>query len=110
MINFYEGSAGGERGMFAYPVSDTINAVVLAANTAVLAAIPTGANIVVFSGNHDFYAAYGNSSVAATIPAATISNGTANELNPSIRYTANNTHISLIAPAATVVTLAFYEV
>jgi len=86
---------------------DFVDAVVLAANTAQQYTVPAGAAFVVFAADGNFYAAYG-ANPTAVVPAATTSGGTSNEINPTMRYVAGIAKISLIAPAARVVTLAFY--
>lgn len=89
--------------------STHIDARVLAAGVAETFQAPAGAKYVLFSGNADFYAKIAASSTAATVPAADITDGTAAELNPGMRtLPGDQAYISLIAPAATVVTLSFY--
>ena len=98
------------RKMFAPLPSDQVDARVLAATTAELHTIPDGARFVVFAASALFYAKFGTSLVAAAIPAADVTDGSAPEMNPEARQIPSGaTHISLIAPAATIVTLSFYK-
>lgn len=68
--------------------------------------VPTGACYVLFSADGNFYANY---TTTATVPGDTaITDATASELNPAMRYIKGVTTISLIAPSATNVTLSFW--
>jgi len=98
------------RRQFAPPPSDTIDALALAANTQERVAVPSGATWVIMSADGNFYAKYGtDNTVAATVPVDT-TNGSASELNPEARNigAAGITHISVIAPATTIVTFSWY--
>ena len=79
---------------------------VLAANVAEVYTVPTGANYVLFSSTVDFYANYG---AAAAVPGADVTNGTASELNPTLRATNGAATIGLISPYAAVVTICVYK-
>lgn len=92
---------------FATLVPTYVDAAVLAADTAETFTCPTDANFVIFSSTGDFFAKYDG---AATVPAADITDGTAPELNPIARLMDGGTSISLIASAATTVTLSYYAV
>lgn len=83
-----------------------VDARVLAANTNETHTVPTGANFVIFSANSDFYASYDGDD--AVVPGADVTNGTSNELNPTVRYIQGVTEIDLISPTACIVTMAFY--
>ena len=83
-----------------------IDAQVLAANVAEVYTVPTGANYVLFSANNDFYANYG---AAAAVPGTDVTDGTASELNPTLRALRGAATIGLISPYATVVTIAAYK-
>jgi hypothetical protein len=97
------------RRQFAPPASDFVNARVLAANTAELAAVPAGAAFVVFSSAIDFHVKFGDGTVVAAIPVADVADGSGSELNPEAREVpAGITHLSLISASAGVVTLAWY--
>ncbi len=100
------------RAQFAPPPADYVDARVLGAGAAERHTIPTSPikpKYVVFSGDGNFYALFGDSTVTAAIPAADVTDGTAPELNPEAReIPAGATHISLIASAATVITMSFY--
>jgi len=86
--------------------SPYIDARVLAANTAESHTIPTGAKVVVFSADQNFYARFG---ATAAIPAADVTDGTSPMLNPTARGIEDGvTTISLISPVACTVTMAFY--
>lgn len=86
--------------------SDHIDVRVLAANTAEQHSVPAGARFVVFSATGDFYAKPDGGAIA--VPSADVADGSAPELNPLSRSVESVTNISLIAPAACTVTLAFY--
>lgn len=94
---------------FALRQSNWIDARVLAANTAETFQAPAGARYVLFSANGDFYCRIAAASTAAAVPAADVTDGSAAELNPAMRYVAEVDYISLIAPAATIVTLVYYK-
>jgi hypothetical protein len=82
-----------------------VNAVVLAAGVESLSAVPSGANYCIFSADGDFYC---RADGAAAIPAASVSDGSAPELN-SAQWDVNDvSSLHLIAPEDTVVTLSFY--
>lgn len=97
--------AGGSYALRAPAYIDTR---VLAASTAEQHTVPANARIVVFSANGDFYAKYGSNPTAA-VPAADVTDGSGSELNPTVRLVEAGSKISLIAPAATVVTLSFFR-
>lgn len=94
--------------LFAFPVPDHVGDVLarsLGVATAESMTVPAGARFVVFSATTDFYANY---VTTATIP-GDVTDGTAAELNPSVRDIQGVTTISLISPAASVVTAVFYS-
>lgn len=89
--------------------SDTIYAIVIAANTEGHITIPSGATYVLLSATANCYSLIGTS-VTAAVPSGNITNGTAPALNKAgyaIRGT--DTTISCISPSACVVTLEFYQ-
>lgn len=86
---------------------DYVDARVLAAGVAEQHTVPAGAAFVLFSANTDFFAAYGTNPTAV-VPAADVTGGTSNELNPTQRYVQGLAKISLISSAGGIVTLAFY--
>jgi hypothetical protein len=91
--------------------SDVINARVLAANTVETFQAPAGARIVVFSADGNFYCKIAPTSTPAAIPAADVTDGSASELNPNVRYLpSEQAFISLIASATRVVTMQFFAV
>jgi hypothetical protein len=82
---------------------------VLAANAAERHAVPQGAKKVIFSGNADFFAKFGDGTVTAALPAADVLDGSGSELNPEAREIPSDcTHISLVSASATIVSLSFY--
>lgn len=95
------------------PSSDYVHARVMAASTAESITVPTGYNYVIFgcedgSGNAtSFYADFHGTTAAQ--PSADITDGTGPELNPYARYLGGITTISVICPAACIVTAAFYQ-
>lgn len=92
---------------FGYPT--WVDARYLAANTAERHTIPSGAKKVFFSGTGTFWAKFGNNSVTAAIPATDVTDGSAPELNPTLRSIDDAGYISLIAPTAdTIVQMAFF--
>lgn len=98
---------------FALPQSDWINAKSLGIATEesfTAATWPADAKYVAFSATGDFYMKFNGTAAAGTDTA----DGTASELNPTMRRLllgdgAAVTSISLISPAACIVTLSFYQ-
>jgi hypothetical protein len=89
--------------------SDHVDARVLAATTSEAHEIPEGARWVNFSANADFYARFQEDGTAIAIPSADVTDGTAPVLNMGAREIPEGaTHIVMIAPAATIVTLEFW--
>ena len=89
----------------ALPAPNYVNAVSLGVATAESVTIPSGAKVAVFSSTGNFYANYAGT---ATVPGDT-TDGTASELNPTVRELETGETISVISPAAAVVTVAFYN-
>ena len=87
-----------------------INAYDLAANTAVYATVPTGANTVIIgkSSGLDIWVLFGSTS-GLTIPSGNITNGTSAELNPSARVVTGVTSIGIISPTVGFVTLSYFQ-
>lgn len=94
---------------FALRQSDWIDARVLAAGVAETFQAPAGARFVLFSADGDFYCKLALASTDAAIPAADVADGTASELNPAMRAIRESEFISLIASAATVVTMQYFK-
>ncbi len=94
---------------FALRQSDWIDARVLAANTAVTFQAPAGARFVLFSADGDFYCRTASASTAAAVPTADVTDGTAAELNPAMRFIGDMEFISVIANAPRVVTMQFFK-
>lgn len=86
------------------PPSDSVMARSLSANTAESITVPSGARYVVFACGADFYANY---TTTATVPGDT-TDGSASELNPTMRDVNGKTTISVISASNTVITAAFY--
>lgn len=98
-------SATHEGNSWARVPSTYILAKSLAANTAEAFTVPTGAKVVLFSSNVDFYA---NPYTTAAVPGDT-TDGSASELNPVAYLLPQGTSsISVIAPSAGIVTASFY--
>jgi hypothetical protein len=107
MRSFTDGDQSRRR--FAPAPSDYVDVRVLAAATAERHTIPTGAKYVVFAADGTFYAKFGDVSVTAAIAAADVTDGTGSEINPEAReIPAGVGYISLIASAATVISLGFF--
>jgi hypothetical protein len=89
-----------------------VEAVVLVANTAQQVTVPVvvdAAAFILFTGNCDYYVAYGANPTAA-VPSASTTDGSSNELNPTQRFLGTSVaKLSLISPQGGVVTLAFYK-
>lgn len=79
---------------------------VLAASVAEVIPVPPGARFVLFSSTADFFA---KANAAAAIPAADVTDGSASELNPTIRRVEGVTTIGIISPAGGTVSLSFYS-
>lgn len=91
------------------PVPDYVDARVLGVATNEDHTVPSGVRWVIFSANGDFYAKAGGT---AAVPAADVTDGSGSQLNPSaweLPRDGSVATIGLIAPAATVVTMAFYK-
>lgn len=91
---------------YAIPQSDYINAAFLAAGVAESFTVPAKANIVLFSSDSNFYL---NVRAVAVIPVGDISDGSSPEYNPIARQVSPGDALSLIAPGACSVILAFYS-
>jgi hypothetical protein len=97
---------------FGMPESDYIEVVILAAATSKAVRVPQDARYVAFSANGDFFCRFQTVSAALTVPAADTADGSAPELNPTVRRLliagAVPSIIQLIAPAACTVTMMFF--
>ena len=97
---------------FAIVQSDYIDARVLGAASAESHTVPTGYNFVMFNCvtaaglAATFWADFDGT---AAIPSSDVTDGTTCEANPRIRYVGGVTTISLIAPAACIVIMSWYE-
>jgi hypothetical protein len=92
-------------GSFALRGKTWIDARVLAASTEEQHTVPAKASHVVFSANNDFYVNY---DATAAVPGADVTDGSAAELNPTVRLVSDVTTLHLIAPASTIVTMTFF--
>jgi hypothetical protein len=98
--------AANGRETFARNHSTQIDARVLAPSVNQTHDVPSGATIVIFSCDQNFYAKAGG---AAAVPGAAVTDGSASELNPTIWSLDGVTQIGLISPTNAVVTLSFYK-
>jgi hypothetical protein len=90
---------------FALGAPTYVDNYVLAAGVAQTVTIPSTATFGFFGANGDFYM---NNNGAAAVPSVNITDGTGHDLNPSVRYFGKGqTTFSLIAPAATIVSIAW---
>lgn len=80
---------------------------VLVANTGQAFDIPTGAGIVSFGANVDFYVQYGSTAAAVPTTSSTATS-TNSELNPTARSVSGTTGFSIVGPSAGVVTMSFF--
>lgn len=87
------------------PFSDYINSRSLSASTAETFIVPEGARFVVFSGTADFYA---KPNATASVP-ADVTDGSASELNPTLRSVVGVSSVSVISESACVVSAAFFS-
>lgn len=87
---------------------------VLIANTAQTFAPPAGANYAIFNATDNIYVAWtptspAGSTITATIPASSTTNGAGMELNPAGIYVGNLAEISIISAGTPVVSIAWYS-
>lgn len=83
--------------------------VLAAASSAHAFDTPTGACFASFSADCNFAVSYGTTSV--TYPSSDVTDGSGNEINPTMRNlgsTASTTGIAIIAPSSGVVTINWY--
>lgn len=110
---------------FAMRAPAYVDSKILTANTAATFTVPPLANFAVFSADANFYAAYiggsANSPYSTTAVAAAstnISDGTGNELNPTIRFvgalmsdaTREISGISVLSPSTCHIAVAYYKI
>ena len=86
------------------PPSNYILSRAMLATVAESMTVPTDAKYVLFSGVGDFYVNY---TTTATVP-GDVTNGSASELNPTIRDISGVVTISIVSPADNIVTASFY--
>lgn len=103
---------GGAMSQDAIRPSALNDAIVLVANVAQEYTIPADADVIAFSRTTDFYARWDGST--AVIPTAAVTDGTAPELNPEVRwvigYSGAPATVSLISPAACTITISRYQI
>jgi len=112
MIALNQALSGKGSQTFALIHSDAINAVILAAATAKSITIPTGSKFVILNALDSYGASVGiylNVGSTAEIPAGDVTDGSASEINPGVRYIAGATTVSVISPVACYVSAAFYN-
>ncbi len=88
-----------------FKFSSHVDARALGINTAETITVPTKARYVLFSSTGDFYV---KKNGTAAVP-ADVSNGSASELNPTLRSIADVGTLGLISPAACVVTMSWFK-
>ena len=96
----------GIRHTFSPRAPSYIDARFLAATTNEAHTIPTGARIVVFSAEADFWA---RPDATAAIPSADVTDGSGSQLNPANWNIEANTTINVISATAQTVCLTFYS-
>ena len=96
----------GNRNTFIPNVSKWVDAKVLAAGVAETITVPAAAKIVVFSADKNFYV--NSCGGTAAVPAADVADGSAAELNPSVRYVYGQGTMSVVSAEACVLTLSYY--
>jgi hypothetical protein len=79
---------------------------VLAASTVEVITPPDGANYVFFAATADFHVAYGSSAVPIS---SDVADGSAPELNPTVRQIQGISKIGVVSPATCIVTASFYS-
>lgn len=87
--------------------SSYINNHALAAATNEVITVPTNARWAFFACNVDVWVRYDGS--AASVPAADITDGTGQELNPTIRYVRNIARIDMISATAGVCSITYFR-
>ncbi len=90
---------------FALPPSDHCNSLELVSGQAESVSIPDGAKYALFASTGDFYANYRTD---ADVP-EDVTDGSASELNPTMRYVIGIQNISLVAPADCSVTISYFK-
>lgn len=80
----------------------------LPANTQETFTVPTGASCIFFSANCDFWADYDPGSGSIAVPGASITDGSAPELNPAVAIVDDVTTIYLISTAGGLVSMLVY--
>jgi len=105
MRQFVQSYDGNRFSSGAYQPSDTVYALVLLAGVAQEVTVPDNGAIALFNGTGDFWVQYNND---AEVPVASITDGSASELNPTLRSLSGTTTISVIAEANCKVSIAFF--
>ncbi len=87
---------------------DYVDVRVLAAGVAERHTVPATATSVIFSATGEFYVRW-DAAQNAAVPAADVTDGSGSERSPDKRQLRGLASFSLIAPAATTVTMSFYK-
>jgi hypothetical protein len=105
LIQMPEGTAQ----FFSLPPSDYINAYLLQPGVPAVVAPPEGVSAVMFSATGNFWVWWGSGQAA--LPSGSIIDGTAPDLNPTVRQLKGRgaRPFSIIAAASTTVTVQFYR-
>lgn len=90
---------------FALPPSDYCNSIDLVSGQAESMTVPETAKYALFASSGDFYVNY---SAVAAVP-GDVTDGSAAELNPTMRYVTGINSISLVAPSDCNVTVSYYK-
>lgn len=88
------------------PAPNYVQNRVLAASTAETVTWPTGATVVVFGRDGDFWVRWDGS--AAAVPSADVTDGGGSELNPTARSRNGQSTFSVIAEDVRKLSMAFY--
>lgn len=91
-----------------YPtLTPTVYNQVLAANVAETFTVPAKCDLIIFGQSAIFYLRSGGT---AAVPAADVTDGTGSEISPAVRRVTPGDTFSLVAPAATIISLACYDI
>lgn len=91
-----------------FNTSDTINTYLMTGSS-VAVTVPTGATIASFSATGTFYVKFAAGGTAA-IPAASVTDGSASALNPTVRDISGLASFAVIGAAGVLVNISYYNV
>lgn len=96
-----------KRGFYAaaLPLSQWVDARVVAANVSETVTVPAGAQFAIFNSNIDFYIKSGG---AAAVPAADVTDGTGSALNPQVIAVTPADTFGVISASAGIITISYY--